>query len=143
MNHFPKFLKFLCGMLVIVSYVMQLASCDVDNGPTRLQGRLAFTVNPDSTTNGFIRVSGLSFNFPTDNVEFHDSYDLAADGSFDITIPESDEVEYYSLSVWTSGSRPENVYRSIDGRLICHGLDCERFDPGKRYRDVILEVDTR
>ena len=134
-----KIFMFLIAACIIIVY----ASCDADDGPTRIQGRLAFTVNPDSTTNGFIRVSGHSFNFPTDNTVSNENFDLSPLGTFDFVIPANEEVQYYDLAIWTSGSRAENIYGSEDSRLVCHEINCARIDPGKSYRDVILEVDTR
>jgi len=126
--------------IIIVSIlVLSITSCkDKTQGPTIFEGKVVYEDDGSPFVDGTVFiVPYISSLTPGCCSKGGQGIIINDSGFFDIVFDYDEEIDYFNLRIKPNDG---GVISTIVGGLNCSPYDCDDFEPGKAYNDLVIKV---
>jgi hypothetical protein len=129
-------------LLIVLTFCFVLSGCKKEVEPTSFEGKVVYSDDSTPITDGFIKIAGVEnvlrpgFCCIVESSETQ----LSASGNFNITFDASENIDYFRFAFGVyKDSGVVDLFSSLDG-LDCSPYDCDDFESGKNYKNLVIKV---
>ena len=136
-------------ILLVSILVLSFTSCkDKSQDPTIFEGKVVYEDDGSPFVDGEVSFAGMWYYVYARTYVFKDSL-LNNTGSFKIEFEYEEEIDYFDLHIKLfKDTVINNVEMKVGngiistniGGLNCSPYDCDDFEPGKTYSDLVIKV---